>query len=397
MGPHSLRVLAFLPWTFAGTMVIGPQPLHSAGKPRLYLRPLTNYTKTAGLAESVAGALNAGILRAGYLETTTEAEATTTRNGASPSATASEIVLHRAGDGWEARQVALRPRQDRREPREHSPGGRGRGADFVVSGSLGQGGNTLRLDLHVRDAKGATVGVVTSTAEGEDEVFEMAEKAATRVVNACRAARAEADAFGVMQRYRARLVTRRGAAQALQQHLQACPESMALHAVLLALCAEEPSTYADEIIKQGQALTQLANLGSGESVKLFMRLGLDPFDEVAQAYARKERWDDVVAAHERAVSVFPLNVAAHLCSLGEAYSRAERTEDAAAAYQRAVARNAASPKAHLWLAKHFDERGDRARALAHYRRCARFAADSTMRRLAKQKTDELSEAMTNGR
>ena len=396
MGHHSLRVLAILPWTFAGTVVVGPRPLHSAGKPRLHLRPLKNYTKTTGLGESVAGALNASILRAGYLETTTEGEAST-HNRAAPSTTTPEVVLHRVGDGWEVREVALRPRQDRRKSREHSPGGRERDADFVVSGLLGQGGNALRLDLKVRDANGATVGVVTGTAEAEGEVFEMAEEAATRVVNVCRAARAETEASAIMQRYRTRLVTRRGATQALQQRLQACPKSVALQAVLLALYAEEPNQYADEIIKQGNALTQLVNLGTGESVKLFMRMGLDPFEEVAQAYARKEQWDDVVGVHERAVSVFPLNVAAHLRSLGEAYARVGRTDDAAAAYQRAVERNAASPKAHLWLAKHFDERGNRARALTHYRRCARFAADSTTRRLAKRKTDELSEAMTNGR
>jgi len=136
----------------------------------------------------------------------------------------------------------------------------------------------------------------------------------------------------------------------MKKHISAVPESIPLRGLLLDLYLEDTEGNAGDILSAGLKIIGLMKETANADTRYLLSLALDPFDAVAAVYEKKQEWDNAVVVRDKALRSFSYNPELHKERIGRDY---------------------------YFIAKSFEEKGSRKKALEHYKTAISYLQPSS--------------------
>ncbi|MBO1224827.1 MAG: tetratricopeptide repeat protein [Candidatus Scalindua sediminis] len=350
----------------------------------------------------------------------------------------------REGGAFTAEQIDLFARLDMKRVQKFSKRLK---ADYAVRGAASQFADSLRIDAEIISVKNnKSLGFVSVEGVPEELLTKMLNELSGEITKFCRSLNAYDDALGIMGMYNQGQYTFNVTEKKLKELLSITRDTIGIHAVLMTLYfseirsaentmlhrggesppqggaysggsrgesrgsrGESPpqggaysggsshqsllgrGTLEYKIIEEGERILYLLNQNYDEKVlEIFLSSGFDPFDEIAKIYSKRGANDKAIEVYQKAIRVYPMNIAGHYKGLGMLYLKEGLEDKAIQAFTKSLDENKASYELHFILASIFEKRYQPEEAGKHLEECIKYARSVEEVKIAKEKIDELA-------
>lgn len=137
----------------------------------------------------------------------------------------------------------------------------------------------------------------------------------------------------------------------LMNFVKEYPTSVPIQALLLDMYIKKKDMYNEQIITNGLKLIDLYDNSNDENTRYLLSLNLDPYDATAEAYEMREEWIKAIETRNNALKSYPHQQSVHKTGLG---------------------------KDHYFLARSLELKGQKARALEHYKIALSYLPESSV-------------------
>ncbi|MGR3310356.1 MAG: tetratricopeptide repeat protein, partial [Candidatus Brocadiales bacterium] len=270
-------------------------------------------------------------------------------------------------------------------------------ADFAITGTINQFGEKIRFDIELINAKSdSTLASLTADADGFERLPDIVNLLTLDVTNICRRVNAQRDANNIVSRYKQGLYTYEVVVQELEELFFTIPDSFAPPVTLLSIYLERPG-MEEEIIAIGEKILTLFDPRQDEHFQILQSMGIDPFDELAEAYEKSGYIDKVIETHSEAIKVYPVSIVTHYKKLALAYKKIGLEQQHIETLQKGLFVCTIDPDFYYYLGKAMEETDKFEQAVEYYRKCLKYTNDTQLSSELKKKISQLeSETRTEG-
>lgn len=270
-------------------------------------------------------------------------------------------------------------------------------ADYAVRGTVSQFVDSLRIDAEIISVKNnKTMGFVSVEGAPEGLSTEMVSELSDEITMFCRSLNAYDDALGIMGMYNQGQYTFSVSEKKIKELLLITEDAVGIRASLMVLYLskirnEENALLEDKVIEEGEKILSYLEQNFEEKVlEIFLSSGFDPFDEVAKIYSKRGANDRSIEIYQKAIHVYPMNIAGHYKELGMLYLMEDMEDEAIQAFTKSLDVNKSSYELHFILASIFEKRDQPDRASKHLEECIKYARNVEEVKTAKERIDELT-------
>ena len=270
-------------------------------------------------------------------------------------------------------------------------------ADYAIRGSISQAGDIMRVDTEISDVKTNKMLDFIDAEGGPDELLStILDNLTNEITLYCKGLNAYNDALAIRGMYNQGQYTFDVCEKKLKELLMITNDEVSIHAVLMDLYLSKTRSKGntlleDKIIIEGEkVLSLLTQDFKADDLGVFSTLGFDPFHEMAMIYSKKGDNSKAIKTYQKAISVYPMNIAGHYKEIGLLYLQNNSEDKAVQAFEKSLDVNKSSYELHLVLASIFEERKYRNKALKHLEECVRYARNAEEIRTAKDRINKLA-------
>jgi tetratricopeptide (TPR) repeat protein len=378
-----------------------------AGKKyKIVILPFKDNTRL-NLGETIPDVLRSTVTQTGYFEAVDRDRIYEAVIEVLPSDLIKIDNTKRVGGAFTADQIDLFARLDMKRVQKFSKKLR---ADYAVRGAASQFAGSLRIDAEIISVKNnKSLGFVSVEGAPEELLTKMLKELSGEITMFCRSLNAYDDALGIMGMYNQGQYTFNVSEKKLKELLSITRDTIGIHAVLMTLYFSEirsaentmlhrggesrgsRGTLEDKIIEEGERILYLLNQNYDEKVlKIFLSSGFDPFGEIAKIYSKRGANDNAIEIYQKAIRVYPMNIAGHYKGLGMLYLKEGLEDKAIQAFTKSLDENKGSYELHFILASIFEKRYQPEEASKHLEECIKYARNVEEVKIAKEKIDELA-------
>jgi tetratricopeptide (TPR) repeat protein len=270
-------------------------------------------------------------------------------------------------------------------------------ADYAVRGTVSQFVDSLRIDAEIISVKNnKTMGFVSVDGAPEGLSIEMVSELSDEITMFCRSLNAYDDALGIMGMYNQGQYTFSVSEKKIKELLLITEDAVGIRASLMVLYLskirnEENALLEDKVVEEGEKILSYLGQNFEEKVlEIFLSSGFDPFDEVAKIYSKRGANDRAIEIYQKAIHVYPMNIAGHYKELGILYLKEDLEDEAIQAFTKSLDVNKGNYELHFILASIFEKRNQSDKASKHLEECIKYARNADEIKTAKEKISELA-------
>ncbi|ODS30136.1 MAG: O-linked GlcNAc transferase [Candidatus Scalindua rubra] len=295
---------------------------------------------------------------------------------------------------WTAEQVDLFSRLDTKRVQKF---GKKLRADYALKGSVSQIGNSLRIDAEMIGVKTKkTLGFATVEGGPEELSSNILKELSDKITIFCRGLNAYDDALKIIGLYNQGQYTFDVSEKKLKEILSITEDAVGIRAALMVLYLStihntEDAILEDKVIEEGESiLNHLDQNFEEKALEVFLTSGFDPFDEIAKIYTKRGDNDKAIETYQKAISIYPMNIAGHYKELGLLYLKDGIEDKAVQAFEKSLEKNKGNYEVNFILASIFEKRNNPDKVRKHLEECIRYARNVEDIKTAKEKIDKLT-------
>lgn len=279
--------------------------------------------------------------------------------------------------GFTANQIDLIARLDTKRVQSFSKKLK---ADYAVKASVSQIGDSLRIDAEILDIKAnKMLGFVSVEGSPDELLTKVLKELSNEITIFCRRLNAYDDALYIIGMYNQGQYTFDVSEKKLKELLSITEDAVGIHAVLMVFYLSGTDNTGnilmeDKVIEEGEKIIYLLDQDFDERVlEIFSSSGLDPFDELAKIYTKKGNNEKAIEIYQKAINLYPMNIAGHYKELGMLYLKDGSEDKAMHAFERSLDANKGDFKLRLILATMLEKRNQSDKARKHLEECLKYA------------------------
>ncbi len=279
--------------------------------------------------------------------------------------------------GFTANQIDLIARLDTKRVQKFSKKLK---ADYAVKASISQIGDSLRIYAEILDTKAnKMLGFVSVEGSPDELLTKVLKELSNEITIFCRRLNAYDDALYIIGMYNQGQYTFDVSEKKLKELLSITEDAVGIHAVLMVFYLSGTDNTGnilmeDKVIEEGEKIIYILDQNYDERVlEIFSSSGLDPFDELAKIYTKKGNNEKAIEIYQKAINLYPMNIAGHYKELGMLYLKDGSEDKAMHAFERSLDANKGDFKLRLILATMLEKRNQSDKARKHLEECLKYA------------------------
>ena len=279
--------------------------------------------------------------------------------------------------GFTANQIDLIARLDTKRVQRFSKKLK---ADYAVKASVSQIGDSLRIDAEILDIKAnKMLGFVSVEGSPDELLTKVLKELSNEITIFCRRLNAYDDALYIIGMYNQGQYTFDVSEKKLKELLSITEDAVGIHAVLMVFYLSGTDNTGnilmeDKVIEEGEKIIYILDQNYDERVlEIFSSSGLDLFDELAKIYTKKGNNEKAIEIYQKAINLYPMNIAGHYKELGMLYLKDGSEDKAMHAFERSLDANKGDFKLRLILATMLEKRNQSDKARKHLEECLKYA------------------------
>lgn len=365
----------------------------AGSKYKIVILPFKDHSRM-DLSEMVSDVLRSQVTQTGYFEAVDRDKIYETVITVIPSDLIKIDNTARVGRRFTSNQIDLIAQLDIKRVQRFS---RKLRADYAVKGSVSQLRGVVRIDAEIVDVEAKEMlGFVTVEGDPDELLSKHIEELANKITLFCRNINAYNDALAIMGKYNQGQYTYDVSEKKLKELLPITNDTLGIHAVLMVLYIfkadpDEDALLEDKVIEEGNKILHLLNHDFDEKyLEVFLTSGFDPFDEMAKIYTKRHNNKMAIETYQKAISVYPINIAGHYKEMGMLYLQEGAEEKAIKAFEKSLGVNQGDYESHFALAAIFEERGFMDKAIEHLSECLTYARNAADMEAANERIQSIS-------
>ena len=245
-------------------------------------------------------------------------------------------------------------------------------ADYIIRGTVNQFGELIRIDIELIDVyTKKTLDALSAEANDVESIPIVIKSFVPIVKKVCVRENIEEIADQTVGKYREGLVTFEATVSALEKVVLMVPESIYANTRLLILYKERG--LKDEVIEACKSIISKLSQHSVGVLDVFARLGVDPFEMLADFYVENDRFQDAVDVYVNALKTIPSNTSRYYKNLGAIFIRQQKLEDAIDAFNHSIELNLRDFEAHYQLGIAYEMSGQDVEAVKEYKQSLKYS------------------------
>lgn len=360
---------------------------------KVVILPFKDYTQT-DLGEMFSDVLRSALTQTGYFEAINKEKTYERVITVIPDNMIMIDDTVREGGAFTDGQIDLLARLDTKRIQRFSKKLK---ADYAIRGSISQVGDIMRVDTEISDVKSNKMLDFIDAKGNPDELLStILDDLTNEITLYCKALNAYNDALAVRGMYNQGQYTFDVCEKKLKELLTITNNEVGIHAVLMDLylskTRSEGNTLLEDnaIIEGKRVLSLLTQDFKADDLEVFSTLGFDPFHEMAMIYSKRGDNSKAIKIYQKAISVYPMNIAGHYKEIGLLYLQENSEDKAVQAFEESLDVDKSDYEMHFVLASIFEERKYRNKALKHFEECVKYARNAEDIKTAKDRINKLS-------
>ncbi|MGR3179064.1 MAG: tetratricopeptide repeat protein [Candidatus Anammoxibacter sp.] len=245
-------------------------------------------------------------------------------------------------------------------------------ADYIIKGSVNKFGDLIRIDFELLDVGTKKTLEIMSAEANDVESIPIVIKGFIPIIKKiCVRENIDEIADGTVGKYRAGLVTFETVVAELKDVVLMVPESVYANTLLLILYKEKG--LKDNAIDVCKSIVSTLSQHNAGALEVFARLGVDPFEILANFYDEDDRLKAAADVYAKAIKTMPSNTYRYYKNLGVIFRKQKKLEDAIDAFKHSIELNLRDFDAHYQLGIAYEMGGQDAEAVAEYRKCLKYS------------------------
>jgi len=267
-------------------------------------------------------------------------------------------------------------------------------ADYGIRGVLSQFGEKFRTDIEVvntretepvrlQEMNDKTVAALVGECESMEKIPEMFEQLSSQIVEVCLEKSVRETVDSIVGNYYQGILTYGETAQKLEKLSYDIPDEFIIYCTLFSHYLEKPKNTKN-LIKAGERTISLFDPGNEEHLRYLSVLGIDVFDELANAYTLKKDLSRAISIYIYAIKTYPMNHSYYYKQLGKLYLSKDKIDASLNAFKQTLSIDPTDTEARYNLASVYEKTGDASSALAHYKQCLKYTTNEAKRAKVKE-------------
>ncbi|MGR3318750.1 MAG: tetratricopeptide repeat protein [Candidatus Anammoxibacter sp.] len=357
------------------SQVVNAAPFTQVVKKKIALFPIRNNTDIPGLQESIPDILRAELFRSGFFDIVERNVLYKTiwriaisdlikidnTGGARTGAARSGNFLDQEVD------LFSRLKKDEIERVSDFVD-----ADYIIKGSVNKFGELIRIDIELFNVYTKKTVEVISAEVNDIESIPLVIKGFIPIVQKlCVRENIEEIADETVSKYREGMVTFETTVAELKKVVLMVAESIYANTRLLILYKEKG--LKDKAIETCKSIVSTLSQHNLGVLDVFARLGVDPFEVLANFYEEGDRLQAAVDVYVKAIKTIPSNTYRYYKNLGAIFLKQKKLKDAIDAFKHSIELNLRDFDAHYQLGIAYEMGGQDAEAVKEYKQSLKYS------------------------
>ena len=250
-------------------------------------------------------------------------------------------------------------------------------ADYAVKGTVNQFGDLIRGDMEIIDAhEKKTLDTITFEINDINDIPASLKNVVSQIVQVYYDNEIENIVDDVVRQYRAGIITFDTTVLILKEFSGKVPSSIYSSMQLLLIYDEKG--FKPDLITTCESIVLSIEKQSEGALDIIARLGIDPFERLADLYFEEDRFDDSVNVYVKALKIMPVNMSVYYKKLGKVYIEQKNTKDAIEVFKKSAELNARDFDVHYNLGTVYEMVNHADLAIKEYRQCLKHSTGIDM-------------------
>lgn len=244
-------------------------------------------------------------------------------------------------------------------------------ADYSIKGSANQFGGLIRIEIDLLDIyKKITLDSLSAEVRNVEDIPNAIKGFIPTITFLCLQVNIEDIVDEAYAQYQEGLISFEVTVSNLKEIALFAPGSVYATARLLTLYME--NGFEDDAIEICENLISSSSEFTENSIDVFMRTGIDPFEIRASFYEDKGMFGQAADVYEKAAKTYPFNKAVYYKKLGINLIKLGKLNEAIDALQNSTGLDLMDFDAHYQLAAAYESAGRISEAIEEYKQCLKY-------------------------